>query len=509
MSPNLRLLAIAALLTLVFAKPTTNHHYENDHGRSDGFNRPALLLQAPQESTVTIITILMSISIMSIITTEVQPMPAPQEFQPVQPAAPPQIGTATSSSVTTSSAPLDCQPDNCLRQFIREPRVTAFCATYNTTENTSPTGIPYYLGNCDANPAHVSSACSCIAIATPPSTQPSTTFSTSTTSTASGITSSQTIAPATAPTPPPTTCHQDNCLRQFFQSLPQTSQFCATYTMTANTVTTNFPDHVSQCNTQPTSISSACSCIVPASLTVSEPCTSTEGISVITSSANSASTSEQTAGTLAPSSAPAQSTHGGEHGHHHGGHRHGYEHQYSTNSNTQTGSSSAVSPSSTFPSTTTTVQSATSLTTFSTSTISFTTGSENRSHHTHGYGHHTQEPEETPCPSSSFSSGTPLTLSTLLTINSPANGALTTNTCSQSTAYIIRTATATFQTTIVVLQTGSMTTSVVSSTSGEAMIDPCTDMETVGGAEPTGMGMGMSGDMGGKGKRGVLGFLGW
>ncbi|CZR59961.1 uncharacterized protein PAC_09856 [Phialocephala subalpina] len=68
----------------------------------------------------------------------------------------------------------------------------------------------------------------------------------------------QTSASAVAP---PNNCHHNNCLRQFLRH-PQVSAFCATYTTTINTATTNLPDYASQCHADPTRISSACSCVV-------------------------------------------------------------------------------------------------------------------------------------------------------------------------------------------------------------------------------------------------------
>lgn len=56
-------------------------------------------------------------------------------------------------------------------------------------------------------------------------------------------------------------CHHNNCLRQFLRH-PQDTGFCATYTTTINTATTDLADYVSQCHVDPTRISSACSCIV-------------------------------------------------------------------------------------------------------------------------------------------------------------------------------------------------------------------------------------------------------
>ncbi|KAG4433092.1 hypothetical protein IFR05_011432 [Cadophora sp. M221] len=62
------------------------------------------------------------------------------------------------------------------------------------------------------------------------------------------------------PTVKPNGCHHDNCLRQFIRHT-QVTEICATYTTTMNTATTELPNYISQCNADPTRISSACSCI--------------------------------------------------------------------------------------------------------------------------------------------------------------------------------------------------------------------------------------------------------
>ena len=78
-------------------------------------------------------------------------------------ALPPSPGTETKT----------CNSDNCLRN-LRDPRylasATSFCNTYLAKVVTAATAIPTYLKNCNASPARVSSACSCIATAIPTST---------------------------------------------------------------------------------------------------------------------------------------------------------------------------------------------------------------------------------------------------------------------------------------------------------------------------------------------------
>ena len=67
---------------------------------------------------------------------------------------------------------------------------------------------------------------------------------------------------------------QNNCLWQVASSTAVTS-FCETYTTTMNTATTGLPSYVSNCQSKPDLISSACSCIVtdppPPTTTTSAP----------------------------------------------------------------------------------------------------------------------------------------------------------------------------------------------------------------------------------------------
>ncbi|PVH74092.1 hypothetical protein DL98DRAFT_519502 [Cadophora sp. DSE1049] len=108
--------------------------------------------------------------------------------------------------------PNRCHHNNCLRQFIRNPQVSDFCATYTTTVNTATTDLPNYVSQCHADPTRISSACSCIATTTP-SNEPISTKP-QTTKTAGGV--------FTYPASPPTTA--DGC------TLP--SVVFETYTMT-------------------------------------------------------------------------------------------------------------------------------------------------------------------------------------------------------------------------------------------------------------------------------------
>jgi hypothetical protein len=147
-------------------------------------------------------------------------------------AAPTTPGAALPTPIPASPL-MDCQPDNCLRHFIRHPDVSGFCATYTTELNTATTGLPDLVSQCQSDPTRISSACSCVATGVPTST----------------------------PTPPILDCQHDNCLRHFIRH-PEATGFCATYTTGLNTATTGLPDLVSQCHNDPTRISSACSCVV-------------------------------------------------------------------------------------------------------------------------------------------------------------------------------------------------------------------------------------------------------
>ena len=79
--------------------------------------------------------------------------------------------SSTTTTCTTSSTrphtSLDCQPDNCLRQFQQSSQVTPFCATYTTALITQTAPYPSYVSQCSGKPARISSACSCIVTGTP------------------------------------------------------------------------------------------------------------------------------------------------------------------------------------------------------------------------------------------------------------------------------------------------------------------------------------------------------
>jgi len=184
------------------------------------------------------------------------------------------IAPTTSGHLPTSTPtlpPNDCQPDNCLRDFIRHPEVAGFCATYTTQINTVTTGLPDLVSQCNYNPTSISSACFCVATAVPTST----------------------------PAPPANDCQHDNCLRHFIRH-PEATGFCATYTEELNTATTGLPDLVSQCQYNPTRISSACFCVVtgnssPSLSTISQATATNNGTYTITASSGPAKTSSASA----------------------------------------------------------------------------------------------------------------------------------------------------------------------------------------------------------------------
>jgi hypothetical protein len=82
-------------------------------------------------------------------------------------------------------------------------------------------------------------------------------------------TSSTSASTTTSPTASTivTNCNHDNCLRQFSKSSAVTP-FCATYTSAINTATASLPPYVSQCSELPSRISSACTCVVTPSSTL-------------------------------------------------------------------------------------------------------------------------------------------------------------------------------------------------------------------------------------------------
>ncbi|PMD38718.1 hypothetical protein L207DRAFT_634723 [Hyaloscypha variabilis F] len=88
------------------------------------------------------------------------------------------------------------------------------------------------------------------------------TLEASKTSTDTSSHTSTNAAQITAPTAPVVQgCNYDNCLRQAIQSEVVVVPFCNSYTTAAQTSTAGYPAYISMCNNQPSSISSACTCL--------------------------------------------------------------------------------------------------------------------------------------------------------------------------------------------------------------------------------------------------------
>jgi hypothetical protein len=92
------------------------------------------------------------------------------------------------------------------------------------------------------------------------SSKPASAFKTSTTK------HSLATSCSTAATTSAKACNRDNCFRQMLQSSAVVSEFCGTYTTAVSTATKGLPTYVSQCQNLPSRISSACSCIAPATV---------------------------------------------------------------------------------------------------------------------------------------------------------------------------------------------------------------------------------------------------
>jgi acid phosphatase len=69
---------------------------------------------------------------------------------------------STTASPTSSAETANCNRDNCLRQFLKSPAVTPFCATYTAATNTVTMNLPSYVSQRSGLPSRISSACSCI-----------------------------------------------------------------------------------------------------------------------------------------------------------------------------------------------------------------------------------------------------------------------------------------------------------------------------------------------------------
>jgi hypothetical protein len=127
---------------------------------------------------------------------------------------------------STSTPPNHCNHDNCLRQFIRQPEVTGFCATYTATTNTATAELPTYVSQCNAEPSRISSACSCIATGiSPPSSTAIETIQTNDGTFASATTSLSAPAQTSTYTTPST------CPSILFETWTTTLHFVATVTL--------------------------------------------------------------------------------------------------------------------------------------------------------------------------------------------------------------------------------------------------------------------------------------
>ncbi|KAE8445060.1 hypothetical protein EG329_013774 [Mollisiaceae sp. DMI_Dod_QoI] len=130
----------------------------NPLARRDSSNCPASCLMT---TTVTVVSTAESTATASVVTT----VPVDSSILIVQTSSDQTtISGPVQSSVATGTTPQKCSHNNCLRQFLRHPQVTAFCATYTTTINTATTNLPSYVTQCHAEPSRISSACSCIVI---------------------------------------------------------------------------------------------------------------------------------------------------------------------------------------------------------------------------------------------------------------------------------------------------------------------------------------------------------
>ena len=106
--------------------------------------------------------------------------------------------------------------------------------------------------------------------------------------TLSTTTPTPTTCTAVSSTPLAQGCSHNNCLRQFLQSTAQVSSFCATYTLSsqASTATAALPSFVSQCSANASKLSSACSCVVPATTSACSTPTTSSGASTTPTAAS-------------------------------------------------------------------------------------------------------------------------------------------------------------------------------------------------------------------------------
>lgn len=123
----------------------------------------------------------------------------------------------------------DCSQDNCYRALDgRLAEASTFCPTFTAQVITATTSLGPFQTFCADSPSSVSSACSC-------------------------------LVPAPAAT---NTCHQDNCYRALDGRLPIAHKFCPTFTAGVVTATTGLGPFQTFCASDPSQISSACSCLI-------------------------------------------------------------------------------------------------------------------------------------------------------------------------------------------------------------------------------------------------------
>lgn len=141
------------------------------------------------------------------------------------------VQTTTSSpvqpSVSPITAPNNCNHNNCLRQFLRHPQVSAFCATYTTTINTETTSLPTYVSQCHADPTQISSACSCVVTG---GVIPATPIVDSTGTGQQTQTGDGTVTTVTSSSPAPTTTDGgDMCMASIiYETFTQTTTYLVT-----------------------------------------------------------------------------------------------------------------------------------------------------------------------------------------------------------------------------------------------------------------------------------------
>ncbi|OIW23278.1 hypothetical protein CONLIGDRAFT_686717 [Coniochaeta ligniaria NRRL 30616] len=218
-------------------------------------------------------------------------------------------GTTTSSS---NAAP-QCNHDNCYLNFIDSRYIAsaeAFCPSFLTGTTTAASAIPTAFKNCKGDASRVSSACSCIVYSATTTTSSSTSSSTSTSSSASASSStsaststsststsststSSTSVPATTSLP---TCNHDNCYLNLIDSryIASAQTFCPGFLAATTTAASAIPTAFKNCKGSVERVSSACSCIVGATVSSSPSTTPTSSSSAFTTSTSSSTVASTT-----------------------------------------------------------------------------------------------------------------------------------------------------------------------------------------------------------------------